>query len=483
MKKILITIMIVMLAALLSVGASAETYLKGDVDMNGKITASDARKVLRVGAKIEEISDTQMLIADMDNNGKITAADARTVLRISAKLEEGKGEIIVGETPSDPEPVERTELLSGVGISIDDFMKKFGGMKELDTNDGTISYTNDYVTVVSDPTMIASGNINSISITGGNYMLCGVYAGMSENDALSTLKASKWIVKDETSSQIILAKNGMNIKIAVSDNVVTFVEYYLGISVVNPGDQTTTTQPPETTTKPEETTTQPPETTTNPTETTTKPDETTTDKVINNKDFLNLPEQAQAYLLGNFSLKGYTYNGPAKDPVSMSVTKDNMKAGMFMPMEDGSLLSVDVLIRDPSGESKMYLVCNDTKLYHEVDSITMLIMQIKPEDLKINMNKVDPDKVSISNTLLKEGNTIYTVYTIKSDVETCDIYMIGDNIKRIDNKDNAGILVNRIDVDVFYPEVSASDFSLDGYTSAGLFEVFGFSGDIGDLLG
>lgn len=59
----------------------------GDVDNDGKITAADARYVLRQSVGLENISETDFFTADMDSDGKITAADARIILRISVGLE------------------------------------------------------------------------------------------------------------------------------------------------------------------------------------------------------------------------------------------------------------------------------------------------------------------------------------------------------------------------------------------------------------
>ena len=59
----------------------------GDIDGNGKITASDARMILRVSAKLDKIDDDKMNLADVNGDKKITASDARTVLRMSARLE------------------------------------------------------------------------------------------------------------------------------------------------------------------------------------------------------------------------------------------------------------------------------------------------------------------------------------------------------------------------------------------------------------
>ena len=59
----------------------------GDANNDGKISAADARLVLRMAAKIDEYSDEQIAYLDLNNDKKITAADARILLRISAKIE------------------------------------------------------------------------------------------------------------------------------------------------------------------------------------------------------------------------------------------------------------------------------------------------------------------------------------------------------------------------------------------------------------
>lgn len=63
------------------------SFLKGDVNGDGEITAADARTILRAASKLEELDESQKKEADIDNDGKITAADARAALRRSAGLE------------------------------------------------------------------------------------------------------------------------------------------------------------------------------------------------------------------------------------------------------------------------------------------------------------------------------------------------------------------------------------------------------------
>lgn len=85
MKKILIAISILCMLTCFNLTSFA-AYV-GDVDGNGKITASDARIILRVSAKLDKLDDSKTKFADVNGDKKITASDARTVLRMSAKLE------------------------------------------------------------------------------------------------------------------------------------------------------------------------------------------------------------------------------------------------------------------------------------------------------------------------------------------------------------------------------------------------------------
>ncbi len=59
----------------------------GDADGNGKISAADARIVLRASAGLEHLSDAYFVAADVDRSDFITASDARWILRKSAGLE------------------------------------------------------------------------------------------------------------------------------------------------------------------------------------------------------------------------------------------------------------------------------------------------------------------------------------------------------------------------------------------------------------
>ena len=87
MKKSFICILLVLIIILSLNTMSYAAYL-GDVNNDGKITASDARTILRVSAKLDKLDNDRLTVADINGDGKITASDARTVLRMSAKLEQ-----------------------------------------------------------------------------------------------------------------------------------------------------------------------------------------------------------------------------------------------------------------------------------------------------------------------------------------------------------------------------------------------------------
>lgn len=59
----------------------------GDVNADGRITAADARLILRFSAGIQRYTVAQQAKADINGDGRITAADARMVLRIAASLD------------------------------------------------------------------------------------------------------------------------------------------------------------------------------------------------------------------------------------------------------------------------------------------------------------------------------------------------------------------------------------------------------------
>lgn len=64
-------------------------YILGDINGDGKVTASDARIILRIATKLENASKYKnaQVIADVNGDGKISSLDARKVLRVASRLE------------------------------------------------------------------------------------------------------------------------------------------------------------------------------------------------------------------------------------------------------------------------------------------------------------------------------------------------------------------------------------------------------------
>lgn len=73
----------------------SETTIKlGDVDMDGNITAADARLTLRYSVGLESFTGKMKAAANVNRDNAITAADARTVLRASVGLEKITPDVI-----------------------------------------------------------------------------------------------------------------------------------------------------------------------------------------------------------------------------------------------------------------------------------------------------------------------------------------------------------------------------------------------------
>lgn len=87
--------------------ASADSIKLGDINKDGKTTASDARLALRASAKLESLSEEAKLAADVNFDEKITASDARLILRASAQIET-LPEMPTQEKPSENTPDEST---------------------------------------------------------------------------------------------------------------------------------------------------------------------------------------------------------------------------------------------------------------------------------------------------------------------------------------------------------------------------------------
>lgn len=68
--------------------AAGSSFVLGDVDKDGKVTAADARLALRaaVGLETYKKGSDEFKRADYDESGDLTAADARCILRVAVGL-------------------------------------------------------------------------------------------------------------------------------------------------------------------------------------------------------------------------------------------------------------------------------------------------------------------------------------------------------------------------------------------------------------
>ena len=66
---------------------NTDTVMLGDIDIDGKITATDARLALRSAVGLENFGDTKVVAADVNKDGSVTSSDARLILRAAVGLE------------------------------------------------------------------------------------------------------------------------------------------------------------------------------------------------------------------------------------------------------------------------------------------------------------------------------------------------------------------------------------------------------------
>ena len=67
-------------------GAEYTVTVKGDATADGKISAADARTILRISAKLDTPDEITNAAADINSDGKVSASEARDALRFSARL-------------------------------------------------------------------------------------------------------------------------------------------------------------------------------------------------------------------------------------------------------------------------------------------------------------------------------------------------------------------------------------------------------------
>ncbi len=98
--------------------------LPGDIDADGKITAVDARFILRLSVGLDKTDEKILKSADIDKNGRIDAEDARLALRLSTGLGHSdksrsvNGGKIIGYTAKNYPIIEKDGLIYIDGVLI-----------------------------------------------------------------------------------------------------------------------------------------------------------------------------------------------------------------------------------------------------------------------------------------------------------------------------------------------------------------------------
>ena len=80
------SILVIVMVVVLIVMATC-VIIKGDLNGDGNISASDAREALRASAKLTNLLSPYFLAGDLNGDNTITAGEARKILRVSSKLD------------------------------------------------------------------------------------------------------------------------------------------------------------------------------------------------------------------------------------------------------------------------------------------------------------------------------------------------------------------------------------------------------------
>lgn len=80
-----------------SFGFIAQGAAAGDINSDGKVTAADAREILRLSVGIAPDASPDLKAADVNNDGTINANDARLALRLAIGLSESTSRAAMGE--------------------------------------------------------------------------------------------------------------------------------------------------------------------------------------------------------------------------------------------------------------------------------------------------------------------------------------------------------------------------------------------------
>lgn len=205
-----------------------DDYSLGDVNDDGKITAADARTILRASARLETLTEIQSLAADIDGNGKLAASDARIALRISARLDSIdnyiKDEPPVDEPPVDEPPVdesplgEKIDISECIGMDINSFTAAY---PEFEFEDNEAFYNG--VSVVHNGEYIDFITIHSVPT---EFSLFGVSSDTSFDDAVAVFESKGFVFEDE--SKAFNYDMEISLFVTTDEEMITITVLYLG---------------------------------------------------------------------------------------------------------------------------------------------------------------------------------------------------------------------------------------------------------------
>ena len=201
-KKIISLMLSVIMCLSMAIVAFAASYSLGDVNGDGKISASDARTVLRSAAKLQNLTEDESKAADIDSSGKVTASDARIILRISAKLDSIDNYIKdeppaedppaedppAEDPPAEDPPVSSNDIAYYVGKDVSQIKAKIPGL-EYESLDTLMAISEDECGLVC-AVVDYKGKVIMVSFQGEwIYSILGLTAGMTTEEASDIFEA------------------------------------------------------------------------------------------------------------------------------------------------------------------------------------------------------------------------------------------------------------------------------------------------------
>ncbi|MBQ7687964.1 MAG: trypsin-like peptidase domain-containing protein [Clostridia bacterium] len=167
-------------------GLSASAAARGDVDLNGRIEAADARLVLRLAVEMDDgLSEESKTAADVDLNGTVEASDARLTLRLAVGLDTLND--IDAPQPDEPKQLSSKEIYQLASTFTFEVRAKTAAGTFLGTG---FAYTADGQIVTNYHVISDAQSISVIDVSGDAYPVTQVIAFDRDID-LAIIKIDK----------------------------------------------------------------------------------------------------------------------------------------------------------------------------------------------------------------------------------------------------------------------------------------------------